>query len=130
MNEAIISIGSNIEPEKHILEVQEAISSKWPGAQFADALKTEPIGSENSHYYVNTACKLQTSLTMEQLESECKHIESLLGRVRDPQNKFADRTMDLDIILWNGKIIDEDVHTREFLKKFIHELAPGVLKKD
>lgn len=129
MNDAIISIGSNIEPEKYILEVQELLRSKWPEVTLAEVLKTEAIGSENSHYYLNTACKLQTELTLEQLETECKRIEALLGRVRDPQNKFADRTIDLDIIVWNRKITDDDVYQRDFLKKLVLEIAPE-LKRD
>jgi hypothetical protein len=32
--------------------------------------------------------------------------------------------MDLDIVVWNGQIVDEDVYDREFLRSAVTQLCP------
>jgi 2-amino-4-hydroxy-6-hydroxymethyldihydropteridine diphosphokinase len=36
--------------------------------------------------------------------------------------KFGPRNIDLDIVVWNGTIVDEDYYTRDFLQKSVAEL--------
>jgi 7,8-dihydro-6-hydroxymethylpterin-pyrophosphokinase len=37
--------------------------------------------------------------------------------------KFGPRCIDLDIVVWNGEIVDEDYYTRDFLQKSVAELV-------
>jgi 2-amino-4-hydroxy-6-hydroxymethyldihydropteridine diphosphokinase len=39
-------------------------------------------------------------------------------------NKHGPREIDLDILVWNGEVVDEEVYEREFLRKSINELMP------
>ena len=56
--------------------------------------------------------------------SELKKIELHCGRIRDPNNKFTPRTLDLDIIDWNSEeaiiegyqMPDPDIKKHDFIK--------------
>jgi 2-amino-4-hydroxy-6-hydroxymethyldihydropteridine diphosphokinase len=52
-------------------------------------------------------------------------LESELGRVKT-DNKHGPRSIDLDILVWNGEIVDGEVYEREFLRRSIEELLPGI----
>jgi len=59
------------------------------------------------------------------LKRRLREIESGLGRVRTA-NKNGPRTIDLDILVWNGEVVDADVYERGFLRDSIIELLPGI----
>jgi 2-amino-4-hydroxy-6-hydroxymethyldihydropteridine diphosphokinase len=87
-------------------------------------LKTKPIGIENQPDFTNGAVKIQTGLSREELNRLLKSIEDRLGRDRSAP-KFGPRTIDLDIVFWNGEIVDEDYYTRDFLRKSVQEVISG-----
>ena len=51
--------------------------------------------------------------------------ERELGRIRK-SDRYDPRTIDLDIVVWGGEIMDEDVYEREFLRAAILEVCPGL----
>jgi len=57
----------------------------------------------------------------QQLRDILKKIEDALGRDRSGP-AFGPRTMDLDIVVWNDKIVDDDYHTRDFLRNSVDAL--------
>ena len=67
---------------------------------------------------------IATTLDQEHLEKELKSIEARLARVRDPNNPNGPRTIDLDVLIFNDRIVDSDVYKRDFLRRFITELLP------
>lgn len=87
-------------------------------------LKTKPIGIENQPEFTNGAVKIETGLGREELNRLLKNIEDQLGRDRSTP-KFGPRTIDLDIVVWNGEIVDEDYYTRDFLRKSVQEIISG-----
>ena len=54
-----------------------------------------------------------------------KQIEAILGRVRT-DNKNAPREIDLDVLTYNGFLIDEDIAELPFLIDFVQQLAPEI----
>ncbi len=69
-----------------------------------------------------------TELGIESLKQELKSIEDLMGRDRS-KPKFGPRTIDLDILIWNGKVIDKDYYDRDFLRKGVEEILPDFESK-
>ena len=70
--------------------------------------ETEPLGGDISQrWFVNAIIALETRRTAQQLMQRCLKIETTLGRVREPQNRYASRTIDLDILFYGNEIIDE-----------------------
>ena len=51
-----------------------------------------------------------------------KKIEDKMGRDRTAP-KFGPRNIDLDIVVWNGEIVDDDYYTRDFLQKSVREIS-------
>jgi 2-amino-4-hydroxy-6-hydroxymethyldihydropteridine diphosphokinase len=121
VNSAIISIGSNIDAEANIAKMITYLEEKVKIVKVTPLIKTKPIGIENQPDFTNGAVKIETLLPKENLNLLLKSIEDQLGRDRTAA-KFGPRTIDLDIVVWNGEIVDNDYYTRDFLKNSVDEL--------
>lgn len=125
MNEVIIGLGSNIEPTKSIAK-SKALLQKFCHIQKESSLiQTKPIGFSKQADFINGAVLVKTELEQYELTAELKRIEKNLGR-KKTANKNGPRTIDLDILLWNKKVVDLDVYNRDFLKTVIKEIDPFV----
>lgn len=122
MNTAIIGIGSNIEAEKNIAKMLDILAGKVIVLKVSDFIKTKPIGIKNQPDFTNGAVKIQTEMHPDSLNSLLKKIEDEMGRDRS-QPKFGPRCIDLDIVCWNGEIIDPDFYSRDFLKKSVMQIS-------
>lgn len=122
MNAVIIGIGSNIDAESNISKMLEILREHVEIVKVSEMIKTKPIGIENQPDYTNGAVKISTELNKEDLTVLLKAIENELGRDRTVP-KFGPRTIDLDIVVWNGEIVDNDYYTRDFLQKSVSELS-------
>ncbi|WP_166830917.1 2-amino-4-hydroxy-6-hydroxymethyldihydropteridine diphosphokinase [Thalassoroseus pseudoceratinae] len=107
MNRVYLGLGSNIDPETNlpnaVLELQKygriaAVSRVW---------ETKPVNCPGSpENFLNAAVLLETSLSAIAVRLEAiAAIESGLGRVRDPANRNAPRTIDIDVALFNDEIL-------------------------
>ena len=128
MNQAVVGVGSNIEPEKHIDEARLILKKEQTFLKESSFIKTKPIGYEEQPYFINGAFLIESPYTYEELKSYLKDIENRLGRVRTA-NKYGPRTIDLDIVVWNGIIVDDDYYRRNFLKKAVQEILPELRYK-
>ncbi len=125
LNQVIIGAGSNIEPHENIKLTQNALASKFKLIKSTSLIETEPIGYANQANFLNCAFLIETDMEFTTLKSWLKDLEKSLGRIRT-ENKNAPRTIDLDIVVWNGQIVDSDVRERVFLKNSIKELLPNL----
>lgn len=121
-NTVIIGIGSNIEAEVNIQKMLTILKEKVKILQVSAFIKTKPIGIENQPYYTNGAVKVETDLNQKALIILLKSIEDQMGRDRSAP-KFGPRNIDLDIVVWNGEIVDKDYYSRDFLRKSVRELS-------
>ena len=118
MNTCIIGIGSNINPETNIAGMLDILRTKVEVIKVSPMIITKPIGIKDQPDYTNGAVKIETELEQDDLNRMLKSIEDELGRDRSGL-KFGPRTMDLDIVMWNGEIVDPDYYTRDFLEKSV-----------
>ncbi|PKN99869.1 MAG: 2-amino-4-hydroxy-6-hydroxymethyldihydropteridine diphosphokinase [Chloroflexi bacterium HGW-Chloroflexi-4] len=126
MNEAYILLGSNIEPEKNILLALSYLEQHFLVYDVSHTWQTKPVGSDAADF-LNTAVMLETDLDAHTLKEQCLcHIEELLGRVRQ-EDKNAPRTIDLDIIVFNGKVLDSNLFRYAHLILPFAELLPEYL---
>jgi 2-amino-4-hydroxy-6-hydroxymethyldihydropteridine diphosphokinase len=121
-NNCIIGIGSNINAKQNIASMLQILSKKVEVLQVSSWITTSPIGIKNQPDFTNGAVKIRTGLDSKKLTQLLKEIENQLGRDRTVA-KFGPRTIDLDIIVWNGEIVDEDYYSRDFLQKSVAELS-------
>lgn len=122
-NRVVIGVGSNIRPEKNIGLAKAAIESSHELVKASSFVKTEPLGFKEQDKFTNGAFLINTEMGMGELKSWLNNLESKLGRVRI-DNKNGPRTIDLDILVWNGEVVDEDVIERDFVKESVSELLP------
>ncbi len=125
VNRAVIGLGSNINAEENIRRAKEAIAGEFMLIKSSSFVETEPVGFKEQDRFINGALLIETELNAGRLESRLKVLETELGRVRT-DNKYGPRPIDLDILVWNGEVVDEEVYEREFLRKSINELMPDL----
>ena len=125
MNEAIILVGSNINPQENIRDCLIYLTDCLNGLTRSRIWKTKSSGSEGQDF-LNLAIKANTTLDERQLKiSVLQKIEDQLKRVR-LSNKNAPRTIDLDIIIFNNKVIDTDLWVKGFMAIPVAELMPSL----
>lgn len=128
-NDVIVGLGSNIQPATNIEKAVTIIKNKFLDIDRSCIIETEPIGFIGQDNFYNGALRFKTKLRLKALKQWLLDVEHRLGRVRT-ENKNSPRTIDLDILVWNGEIIDEDVYIRTFLQTAIEELWPGLIQSE
>ncbi|MFA9408419.1 MAG: 2-amino-4-hydroxy-6-hydroxymethyldihydropteridine diphosphokinase [Candidatus Dadabacteria bacterium] len=123
LNKVVIGVGSNIDPETNINQAKEVIAKAHNLKKVSSFIETEPIGCENQTNFLNGALLIETEMDTPTLKAWLKNLEKELGRIKS-ENKNGPRTVDLDIIVWNGEVVDNEVYEREFLINSINELLP------
>ena len=69
-------------------------------------METDPVGYEDQPRFLNGVARLQTSLEPRDLLTVLLDLERDLGRTRHGP-RFGPRTIDLDILLYDSREIDE-----------------------
>ncbi len=121
VNECIIGIGSNIDPERSIQAALTTLQQETDVKGVSEWVKTTPIGIRNQNDFINGAIKIHTTLSQESFRRYLKNLEDKLGRDRSLP-RFGPRIIDLDIVVWNGDIVDDDYYTRDFVRNAIDQL--------
>jgi 2-amino-4-hydroxy-6-hydroxymethyldihydropteridine diphosphokinase len=125
MNEAIILIGSNIHPQKNIRDCLVLLMDSVTVVARSHIWRTKSFGSKGPDF-LNLAIKANTALNEKQLKvSVLRRIEDRLGRVRLFNNN-APRTIDLDTILFNNRIIDNELWEKVFIALPVVEFKPSL----
>lgn len=101
---AFVSVGSNIEPERNVLAALTMLASRTQVAESSTFYRTIPIGRADQAMYVNGVWLIRTNLEPVQVQGVLlRPIEALLGR-RRTTDKYAPRTIDLDLVLYNDLV--------------------------
>ncbi|MEC8479973.1 MAG: 2-amino-4-hydroxy-6-hydroxymethyldihydropteridine diphosphokinase [SAR324 cluster bacterium] len=124
-HEVVIGLGSNIDPEANLEQAVQELKSRFKVSKRSKWTRTKPIGIQDQPDFYNGALLMETELEQQSLKKELKRIEDILGRDRSLP-KFGPRTIDLDILIWNKKVVDEDYHERDFLRKGVEEIIPDL----
>ena len=107
-NSAILSLGSNL--GNRLESLQQGIN--YIHSHIATVIKTSGVyetpawGFEGAAFY-NCAIVVHTTKTAHQLLEGLLTAEAQGGRVRSTTGEYISRTIDIDIIAFNNKVIDE-----------------------
>jgi 2-amino-4-hydroxy-6-hydroxymethyldihydropteridine diphosphokinase len=123
VNSAVIGVGSNIDAPLRIAQAKEALSREHRLDKESAFITTSPIGFSDQPDFLNGAFLVSTEMQLGQFKKYLKGLETRLGRVRT-KNKYGPRTIDLDIVVWNGKIVNNDFFKRDFIKNAVKEILP------
>ncbi len=132
---AYLLLGSNIAPRRHIAAALAALRAHGL-VKVSPVYETAPEGTTRGGPFLNAAVALDTTLDPSALKRDvCAVIERRLGRERDPHDRNAPRTIDLDLVLWDTAAIlvdgapvpDPDILTRLHVARPLAELAPDLV---
>lgn len=122
---AYLVLGSNISPEENILRAISLLKACVPVQAVSTTWETPPVGTTGLNFF-NTAVHLTTHLACEQLKTRIlRPIEFQLGRVRT-EDKSAPRPIDLDVILFDGEVLDSRLWSQAYLAVPLAELLPDL----
>jgi 2-amino-4-hydroxy-6-hydroxymethyldihydropteridine diphosphokinase len=126
LNTAYLILGSNINPEVNIPRALGFLDRSFSILKISDTWKTRAVGTQ-AEDFLNTAVEIETGLDMHMLKEKCLcHIEEIMGRVR-LKDKNAPRTIDIDIVVFNNRILDHEIFTREHLALPLSQLKPDLV---
>lgn len=120
-HECFISVGSNIEPDHYFAQALDIISRECELLARSKAIRTTPVGFQQQPDFLNAALLVSTPLEREAFRAYLKEVEDRLGRVRGAI-KSGPRTMDLDIVAWDGEIVDDGYYQHDYVKMPVDEV--------
>jgi len=130
---AVIALGSNIdEPERQVNRAFDEIAAMPQTKLVAKSRlhRTKPVGYAGQPDFVNACALVETGLAPRALLDNLLDLEKRHGRVRTIRN--GPRTLDLDIVLYGDKVVDEPglaiphprAHDRAFVLEPLVEVWP------
>jgi len=133
---AIISLGNNIGNWKIIFDSAMLKIAELGAIDFKSSVyKTEPWGLKEQPWFKNQVIGILTTKSPLELLSALLKIESELGRVRNQEQHWGPRTLDLDIILFEEMDISNEtltiphprMHERNFILQPLSEIYPELI---
>ncbi|MCE5185141.1 MAG: 2-amino-4-hydroxy-6-hydroxymethyldihydropteridine diphosphokinase [Planctomycetaceae bacterium] len=133
--EAFVAVGSNIEPRENIPKALRLLSESVLIADISTFYRNPAWDRPRQSDYINGVIKIATSYDARALKFDVlRRIEAELGRVRTA-DKYAARTIDLDLILYGDlsideadlKLPDDNIAKRPFIALPLLELVPGLV---
>jgi 2-amino-4-hydroxy-6-hydroxymethyldihydropteridine diphosphokinase len=129
---AFVALGSNLGDRHHTLAQARAALAALPATRLLGASaieETAPIGPAGQGPYLNQMVALETALEPHALLDALLAIEAQAGRIRG--QRWAPRTLDLDIVRYGNRVIDTDRLTvphpelgaRDFWQRELEELG-------
>lgn len=134
-NRAYLSLGSNIKAERNLPAAIRELANLGQLLAVSRVWESPPFGSNSpdAENFLNAAVLLETDLSAQALCDEAvRAIERRLGRERDPRDKNAPRTIDIDLSLFNDEVLtighrripDPAILVRAFVAAPLAEVDP------
>ena len=108
MHRAYLSLGSNIEPEKHLRAAVAELRERFGALIVSPVYRSAAVGFEGPEF-LNLAVGLDTDLDAPALDAWLHALEDRHGRRRDGP-RYSSRTLDVDIVLFDEDAIDGPGH--------------------
>lgn len=105
---AFLGLGSNLGDRLANLQAAVDAIQIEPGLAVAASSRvweTTPVGGPPQPDYLNAVIRVETDLSARDLLDVARRVETRLGRVR--RERWGARTLDVDILLYDGEQIDE-----------------------
>jgi 2-amino-4-hydroxy-6-hydroxymethyldihydropteridine diphosphokinase len=104
MSLALLSLGSNQQPEHYLALAARAIAARFPGARFSPVYRTRAVGFEGPDF-LNAGAVIECELDVHALNDWLHALEDAHGRRRDVP-RFSSRTLDVDIVYFDALVIE------------------------
>jgi 2-amino-4-hydroxy-6-hydroxymethyldihydropteridine diphosphokinase len=118
MARVYLSLGSNLEPRKHLAAALAALRERFGNIRVSPAYRSQSVGFDGADF-VSLAVGLDTDLPPEALNAWLHALEDRQGRRRDVP-RYSDRTLDVDIVFYDDRVIDGPGHLQIPRKELQH----------
>ncbi len=133
MTRAWLSLGSNVEPEKHLRAALAELHQQFGEIIVSPTYRFPAVGFDGPAFF-NLAVGIDTDLDAIALNAWLHALEDRHGRRRDVP-RYSDRTLDIDIVLFGDEVLrgpgNLEVPRAElkhaFVLKPLAEIAPDVV---
>ncbi|HEY0178095.1 MAG TPA: 2-amino-4-hydroxy-6-hydroxymethyldihydropteridine diphosphokinase [Dokdonella sp.] len=102
MHRAWLSLGSNVEPERHLRAALAELRERFGALTVSPVYRFAAVGFDGPDF-LNLAAGLDTELGPVALDAWLHALEDRHGRRRDVP-RYSDRTLDVDIVLFDGVV--------------------------
>ena len=129
-----VGFGANLGDPAWTLQAAAAELGRTAGTVTAGShiYRSRPIGLTDQPDFQNAVARVSTALAPEALLDELLSLEARFGRVREV--RFGPRTLDLDLLWYEGVVRDDErltlphprAHEREFVLRPLAELDPDL----
>lgn len=120
-----LSLGSNIDPEKNLRAALRALRERFGVLQISSVYESAAVGFDGPPFW-NLAVGINSDLDAEELNAWLHALEDAHGRDR-AQPRYADRTLDIDIIAMNGVANDRPELQHAFVLAPLADIARNVI---
>lgn len=106
----VLAAGSNVAPASNLPAALDKLRERVAVRRVSTVVETAPVDAPGTPDFLNAALLVDSELEPGALKREVlRPIEAALGRVRgaDPN---APRTIDLDLVLWEGGALEDPDH--------------------
>ena len=135
MPRVFIGLGANLGDPRRQIRAALAALEKIPATRLAgqsSLYRSAPLGYAEQPEFINAVAQIQTELAPRALLDALLEIERTRGRKRSFAG--APRTLDLDLLLYDERVIGEPglhvphprMHIRAFVLAPLAEIAPGI----
>ena len=133
MAKAYLSLGSNLDPGTHLRGAVDALRARFGAIVLSPVYRTRAVGFDGADFH-NAAAILDTDLDPQALNDWLHALEDEHGRDRSGP-RHGDRTLDIDIVLFDDRILQGAGHLRiprpelrhAFVLKPLADIAPDVV---
>ena len=140
MARAYVALGSNLSspagsPAETLRRAQTDLASLGVVTQASSLYFTQPVGNTDQPPFLNAVVALETELEPQELLSGLLEIERRFGRNRDTMPPKSARTLDLDLLLYDSRVIETsdlslphpELAERRFVLAPLAEIAPTLV---
>ncbi len=134
MHEVFLAFGSNLGDRKKLIltAIDKLLQKGLLLNQLSSLYETIPYGYSDQPVFLNCVASFLYGRTSFDLLETVQRVENELGRKRE--KKWGPRTIDIDILLFEGQIIKEkelivphyDIHNRLFFLIPLIEISPDI----
>nr|AGU12195.1 7,8-dihydro-6-hydroxymethylpterin-pyrophosphokinase [uncultured organism] len=130
MTTVLLSLGSNVQPCRHLHAAVAALAERFGAIAISPAYRTAAVGFDGPAF-LNNAVAIETDLDLDTLDAWAHALEDRHGRDRSGP-RFSDRTLDIDVVFYGDLIVEGPGHLRiprpelkhAFVIKPLADIAP------
>lgn len=137
MANVYIGLGSNLgDRKKNITNATVILGSVMGDIKILSSIyETKPWGFSSNNLFLNAVILIETDCTPETCLQMAKRIEEEMGRTYAHHERYEDRVIDIDILLYDDITIHTEnltiphplIQEREFVLQPLSEIAPELI---